>query len=793
MTPPQRWPSWASAALATALHPVRWLQRHDPGFLVFRRATRTAVVMPAMFALGVHVIGDATVATFAAFGTFAMLLLADFGGTLGDRLRAQLLLALAGGVLVTLATVARTNAWLAALVMAFVAVVVLFAGVTSSVIAGASTSLLLAFILPVATAGAVSSIPQRLAGWGLAGAASILATALLWPAPTRQPLRGPAIEACRKLAERMQADAAYRRGDPGWAVQEVDAATQAARSTVAALQRAFYLVPYRPTGLSTSARTVVRLVDELGWLAQILDAGDPVDGLARPGHGDLKVCAVQSAAAEVMERGADLLQDPVDRSLDLHPALGHLHAAVAAMERHATHSLPVRRRPAEADATEVEEFVSSLEPTFRALEMSYAVSLVATNITLTAAAERRTWWDQLLGRQPEGVEGSLAAARKRARGHLGAHSVWLHNSLRGAVALGLGVLVAELSGVQHSFWVVLGTLSVLRSNALSTGQNVLRSLLGTAGGVVIGGVIVWAIGTHTTVLWFLLPIAVVIAGIAPSAISFAVGQGAFTVTLLILYNLVAPVGWRVGLVRVEDIAIGCAVSLVVGLLFWPRGAASELGTALADAYAATAAYLGSAVAFGVHRCDSTAPAAPAPSEASQRAAASARRLDDAFRTFLVERGPKQMSLAGVTSLVTGVAGLRLAADAIVELWSSGAGAADGDRSAARREVLHETAAVTGWYDGLADALRGQGAIPAVASPDRVADGRLIAAVRSDLADAHGHGTATGVRLIWTADHLDAARRLQSEVASAAVEPGWFVAHSRRGSSRVESPAPVPVR
>ena len=39
--------------------------------------------------------------------------------------------------------------------------------------------------------------------------------------------------------------------------------------------------------------------------------------------------------------------------------------------------------------------------------------------------------------------------------------------MRGAIALGLAVLVADLTGVQHSFWVVLGTLTVLRSNALS--------------------------------------------------------------------------------------------------------------------------------------------------------------------------------------------------------------------------------------------------------------------------------------------------------------------------------------
>ena len=154
------------------------------------------------------------------------------------------------------------------------------------------------------------------------------------------------------------------------------------------------------------------------------------------------------------------------------------------------------------------------------------------------------------------------------------HSLWLQNSLRGAAALGLAVLVADLSSVQHGFWVVFGTLAVLRSNALNTGQNVLRALTGTAVGFLIGGVLVYLIGTNTTVLWVLLPIAVLLAGLAPAAISFAAGQAAFTLTLLILFNLLAPAGWKIGLVRVEDIAIGCAVSLVVGVLFWPRGAAA---------------------------------------------------------------------------------------------------------------------------------------------------------------------------------------------------------------------------
>ena len=39
--------------------------------------------------------------------------------------------------------------------------------------------------------------------------------------------------------------------------------------------------------------------------------------------------------------------------------------------------------------------------------------------------------------------------------------------------------MADISGVQHGFWVVLGTLSVLRTNAASTESTALRALGGT--------------------------------------------------------------------------------------------------------------------------------------------------------------------------------------------------------------------------------------------------------------------------------------------------------------------------
>jgi hypothetical protein len=123
------------------------LRARDADLSSLRRATRTAIVMPATFALGTQAIGNPTTATFAAFGSFALLLLADFGGTMGERLAAQASLVGAGCVLICLGTLASRNAWLAAAAMVVVGFLVLFAGVVSSVLAAASTSVLLSFIL----------------------------------------------------------------------------------------------------------------------------------------------------------------------------------------------------------------------------------------------------------------------------------------------------------------------------------------------------------------------------------------------------------------------------------------------------------------------------------------------------------------------------------------------------------------------------------------------------------------------------------------------------------------------
>ena len=747
---------------------LQWLGTRDRDFVALRRAGRTAIVMPGMFALGDKVIGNPIVATYAAFGSFAMLLLVEFGGPIRVRLQNQVALAVVGGVLVTVGTLASRATWLAALAMALVGFAVVFSSIVSSALTAATTSLLLAFILPVTLRAPISSIPDRLAGWAMAAGASFLAVTLFWPAPSRYPLRRPVIDACRALAARMRSDVAYLvGGEAAPSPAEHEESIVRAKAAAGALHKSFYATPYRPTGLNTTARTIVRLVDEIAWLDAIiassapLPAGVPVN---------LGACRVKLAAASVLEFGAQLLEDASQGPDEMREALAQMHRSLADLESNATVDLPVARAPArdQPDSdVQIVEFVTSLDPSFRAQELSFAVSQIAANIDLAAAAEERTWLEALTGRPPAGLSSTLSAAQERAASHVEWHSVTLHNSVRGAIGLGLAVLVADLTGVQHSFWVVLGTLSVLRSNALNTGQNVLRGLFGTVAGFVIGAGVLGLIGTNSVLLWVLLPVSILIAGIAPAAISFAAGQAAFTVVLVVLFNIIQPLGWRVGLLRVEDIAIGCAVSLAVGLLFWPRGAAAALRQALAEAYRDSARYLAGAVEFGVGCCDASIPTAPEPTDAATRASAAARRLDDTFRGYLAERGAKPVPLAEVTGLVTGVVGLRLAADAVVDLWRRDGGDADGDRTAAREELLSSTRRVAGWYESLATSLVGETEVPAPLERDAAADQRLVTAVRHDLSSDDGHANATAVRMIWTGDHLDSVRRLQALVAEPA--------------------------
>src|SRR5256885_14142842 len=104
------------------------LQIADPGLFSLKYAARAAIVMPAIFAFADKVIQDQQTTFLAAFGSFAILVLADFGGPWRKRLAAYLGLAVAGAALITLGTLCSRTPWLALVAMAGIGLLVLLPG-----------------------------------------------------------------------------------------------------------------------------------------------------------------------------------------------------------------------------------------------------------------------------------------------------------------------------------------------------------------------------------------------------------------------------------------------------------------------------------------------------------------------------------------------------------------------------------------------------------------------------------------------------------------------------------------
>ncbi|MBV9194237.1 MAG: FUSC family protein [Solirubrobacterales bacterium] len=640
------------------------------------RAVRATVVVPGLFAIADKLVGNLQMATFAAFGGFATLVLAAFAGNRRDKLIAHGGLALAGSALLVIGTAVNSSVAVAAIATVPVAFAVFFAGVAGPNAASGATAALLAYVLPAASPGTIAMIPDRLAGWWLASLAGTAAVLAFSPAPGGDRLRRAAARVAGTLADQLEAMLAGEANETGLA-----ACVEAKHELLAQ----FTATPFRPTGLATADQALANAVELLEWCTSLIldsahergdlrDAAEPERALLNRAAGVLRDAGSRLAGADAGRRldrpELDGLEAERVRSLRQLRELGPGRAGFTAQARlsfHA-HSIAVTALAIDADA------------------------LLATGIAdADWVAEARTrWFGGETLPDPAGRLGRTHRFAGVAARHASVRSVWFVNSLRGAVALAAAVAVADLSSVQHGFWVVLGTLSVLRTNAAATGATALRALLGTVVGFAIGGALLLAIGTSSTALWVAFPIAVFVAAYAPGTAPFAIGQAAFTVTVAVLFNLLVPAGWQVGLVRIEDVAIGCAVSVVAGTLLWPRGVASVVGDDLADAFRAGAVYLSQAIEWvsGLREH---------PPAGAVRAIAAGVRLDDALRAFLAEQGSKRIDKHELWRLVGGTMRLRLTAHAVAGLPRDGA-----IDLAVRAELERRAETLTGWYHLLAE-------------------------------------------------------------------------------------------
>ncbi len=766
---------------------VGWLRRHDPEFDALHKAVKVAIAVTVGVAVGTAS-GNGQITLFAGFGGVAFLLFADFPGNRSARLGGYLGLYVVGALLICLGTLASNIPWLAVVGMAVFGFVILFSGLLSSAVAAASRAALLSFILPVTVPGTTTDMVFRLVGWSVAALLSIPLAVVVWPPADHHKLRRRGAEACAALAAQLTA-----RADRD--IDRTPAADDAAREGIVALRRQFRSTTFRPVGLTSGSRLLMQLTDRLEWLSSVARRIPMTAAERWPAH----TVELVTSCADVLRAAAGVLSSGTRPT---HASRQALSQALRELEHHRARVCIFLE--VVADEASGAELAPKDHPAPRAAiahELAYTSLLAGSTVAVSAAADARPLWDRLLGRRlPGTLEGPVTAAHRIAAGHITRRSVWFQNSLRGAVGLAFAVLLAEITEIQHGFWVVLGAMSVLRTTALTTGSTAIRALGGTLVGFVAGAVIMVGVGTTPWHLWVLLPLSVLVAGYLPEAVSFAAGQAAFTVLVVILFNIIEPVGWTVGLVRIEDVALGCLAGVVSGLLLWPRGAAAQIRAAMCDHYRRSADALNTAV----QRL--TDPSQVDDDELS-RAIAGARsaglRLDDAFRQYLFERGTKTVPVSELTTLSNGAIRVRLAAEAIAETTSplattpyflpsvgpdgtsthadddgtpldtsttgSTGTTLEGDRSpaatftAAAAGVLQCAVHCADWYRSLADLLsRTTSHLPPVG--DAVAEQRLLAGVHDQAARLDEPAVAARARTLWAASlYVDDVTRLETRV------------------------------
>jgi uncharacterized membrane protein YccC len=720
------------------------------------RAVRATLVMPGLFALTFKVIGDPQMTLFAVFGSFATLVLVSFGGTRRDRAMAHLGLAVTGSAALVIGTLVSGTAWLAAVVTIPVAFAIFFAGVAGPNAQAGVLGALLAYILPACSPAAAGTIGPRLAGWWLASAAGTAAVLLLSPRPHEARLRALAARTATALAAYLDAAVA------GTVTAGHREDSLAARHE---LKTAFAAGPSRPTGLAITDQGLANVIELLQWSGTLIC--DALDGHLDLAHAEPADRDLLCAAATQLTATAALLSGQ-----DASPDSDRLRAASAAStaRQHKLGGDPADVRAAAALAAHAQAIAL-------AAEAALADSLIAAGRASTELieAERNRWYGQPAGAPSRRARGLASATGFLAR-HASLRSVWFRNSARGAAAIAVAVAVASLSGVQHGFWVALGTLSVLRTTAAATGSTAMRALAGTAVGFAAGALLLLAIGTGPAALWTVLPLAVFVASYAPGTAPFAVGQAAFTIAIVVIFNLLVPAGWQVGLLRIEDVAIGCAVSLVVGAAFWPRGTAAIVGDDLADAFRQGGRYLTQAVdwALGLR-------GRPPESEVAARGAGA--RLDEALRAYLGEQGTKRLNTEDLWTLVMGTTRLRLTAYAVASLPANGNGNGTSGRDQAGADADPELAAfrqqaadLVGFYERLAAQVGPPGHAPppptALPAPDGAAYPEGVACARTTPPHYRPEMLWVGEHLYHLAQRGQAIAEPAAKVAKARQLPWW---------------------
>ncbi|MET8364380.1 FUSC family protein [Micromonospora sp. NPDC005194] len=541
--------------LATSL--LGRLRRRDPGDAVLRRAVRLTLVASVIFYACRYGAGSPVLATYGLFGAIAAGSFAQLPGPAPQRARILVTSLPAVWALIAAGTLLAWSTWAAAGGMLVVGFVVAFAGVGNPRLVGLASAFQLFYILASFPPYQPDTLPQRLGGVTLAIVLLAAAEVLLWPDPVPVTFRQLLTRAADGVGAFLD-DAADALTDPHAGHAGRDSRRARAYDLVAPLGLGRNPPERAPTAAGAQDRA---LRISAAALREVLAEADRLAGDAPPEPiGELAAARLVRTCAETTRAAGRSLSPgapPVD--------LAGLDVAIRAAEA----AYPVGRGGG-ADAPDVPRMCR--DATALALADQVRVFAVGARVAAGARPAGGEAYPRLFG---YARHSPWTLYWWQFRSHLAPSSAHLHSALRLAVALSVARVAAGVLQLNHGFWVLLATLTVLRTSAADTRTALRPAVLGTIAGVVVSGLLVLLV-EDPIVYAVVLPVTLLLAFGVGRLLGPVWQQALFTLLLTVVFSQLSPEGWRLAEARLVDVGLGAVIGVLAGVAMWPRGASRDL-------------------------------------------------------------------------------------------------------------------------------------------------------------------------------------------------------------------------
>lgn len=541
-----------------------------------RKGLRAALVVTVVALLTTLVIDLGSNGFYATLATVLLLMLADFGGPPKSRFLANIVTGIAGMVAITIGALAAQNAVATVLVTAVVSFGLAYAVVLRGYVGTAFAAVLLPYVVAITTNLPMSEVPIALLAFGGGALISAIAAVTLLPVYQTSQIRqaaGKSLQAAAALlANYPPLDQTSTKEQQNARLDELIAANQELESVYSGQLD-------RPGSATARDRGLVQLIDGLSRLR--ISLRWPTVKASDPKPAD--VALVKASQESLAACGNALLgTGPVPSADDI----------LDARMKH------IQQMPLGADKLLSEHRCNDLKQSVHS-SFYYRMTAFLTAMIVRHTQEAMGQSTKIPQHDPSHYPNASTIAHMDAatsplkilQSHLTLTSPWFRRALQTSVGVTLAVAVVEFFHLEHGFWVVLGITAALKLSASESRKTALGAIVGTVAGFAIVAIMLLLIGGDTLPLMILLPFIVFLATWGPAGpLAFPMKQAGFTVLFIMLNSLANGLSLRLGTIRLQDVAIGLVICLIVSTLMWPRGVAAEVRAVITESVRATVEY-----------------------------------------------------------------------------------------------------------------------------------------------------------------------------------------------------------